>query len=112
MLRMSNNLPVLIHLLLCDSFCGSRLSLWLRLPSQAPLLFGALRSLYRLHRRSTKAASGGDVKLADRESCKEQQVPGLDGPNGFGTATIALFPSSSKICYTLTAFRIAPANAA
>ena len=27
-------------------------------------LRGALRSLYRLHKRTTKAASGGDVKLA------------------------------------------------
>jgi hypothetical protein len=42
----------------------------------------------------------------------EQEVPGPGDPNGFGTATIALFPSSGKICYVLTAFRIAPANAA
>jgi hypothetical protein len=42
----------------------------------------------------------------------EQEVPGPGDPNGFGTATIALFPSSGKICYTLTAFRIAPATAA
>jgi hypothetical protein len=38
MLRMSNNLPVLVHLLLCVYFCGSRSSRWLR---QAPLLFVA-----------------------------------------------------------------------
>jgi hypothetical protein len=42
----------------------------------------------------------------------EQEAPGPGDPNGFGTATIALFPSSGKICYTLTAFRIAPATAA
>jgi hypothetical protein len=42
----------------------------------------------------------------------EQEVPGPGDPNGFGTAHIALFPSSGKICYVLTAFRIAPANAA
>lgn len=42
----------------------------------------------------------------------EQEVPGPGDPNGFGTATIALFPSSGKICYTLTALHIAPANAA
>ena len=41
----------------------------------------------------------------------EQEVPSGD-PNGFGSAHIALFPSSGKICYALTAFRIAPANAA
>jgi len=41
----------------------------------------------------------------------EQEVPPGD-PNGFGSAHFALFPSSGKICYTLTAFRIAPANAA
>jgi hypothetical protein len=33
----------------------------------------------------------------------EHEVPGPGDPNGFGTATIALFPSSDKICYTLTA---------
>jgi hypothetical protein len=38
-------------------------------------------------------------------------VNGPGDPNGFST-TIALFPSSVKICYTLTAFRIAPATAA
>jgi hypothetical protein len=42
----------------------------------------------------------------------EQEVPGPGDPNGFGTATVALFPASGKICYTLTAFRITPANAA
>jgi hypothetical protein len=42
----------------------------------------------------------------------EKEVPGPGDPNGFGTATVALFPSSGKICYALTAFRIAPANAA
>jgi hypothetical protein len=42
----------------------------------------------------------------------EQEVPGPGDTNGFGTATIRLYPSSGKICYTLTASRIAPANAA
>ncbi len=42
----------------------------------------------------------------------EKEVPGPGDPNGFGTAHIALFPSSGNICYALTAFRIAPANAA
>jgi hypothetical protein len=42
----------------------------------------------------------------------EQEVPGPGDPNGFGTAAVALFPSSGKVCYALTAFRIAPANAA
>ena len=42
----------------------------------------------------------------------EKEVPGPGDPDGFGTAAVALFPSSGKVCYALTAFRIAPANAA
>ena len=42
----------------------------------------------------------------------EQEVPGPGDPDGFGRATVVLFPSSGEICYTLTAFRIAPATAA
>jgi hypothetical protein len=38
-------------------------------------LRGALRSLYRLDKRTTKAASGSDVKLADREFCRKHLSP-------------------------------------
>jgi hypothetical protein len=59
---------------------------------------------------SSTALAGPTVVHAQMTG--EKEVPGPGDPNGFGTATIALFPSSGKICYTLTAFRIAPANAA
>jgi hypothetical protein len=59
---------------------------------------------------SSKALAGPTVVQAQMTG--EKEVPGPGDPNGFGTATIALFPSSGKICYTLTASRIAPANAA
>src|SRR5688500_3068097 len=35
-------------------------------------LRGALRSLDRLDKRTTKAASGSDIKLADREFCRKR----------------------------------------
>jgi hypothetical protein len=59
---------------------------------------------------SSTALAGPTVLQAQLTG--EQEVPGPGDPNGFGSATIALFPSSGEICYVLTAFRIAPANAA
>ena len=40
----------------------------------------------------------------------EQEVPGPGDPNGIGEAKIKVF--GAKVCYTLTAKRIAPATAA
>ena len=40
----------------------------------------------------------------------EQEVPGPGDPNGIGEAKIKMF--RAKVCYTLTAKRIAPATAA
>jgi hypothetical protein len=66
---------------------------------------------------ATAQPSGGSTALAvptvvHAQMTGEQEAPGPGDPDGFGTATIHLFPSSGKICYTLTAFRIAPATAA
>src|SRR5215213_6790904 len=72
MLRKSNNLPVLVHLLLWETpvAVAGCLPGFVRLLGTHSLR-GALRSLYRLRKRTTKAASGGDVKLADGEYCRK-----------------------------------------
>ena len=57
-------------------------------------------------------ASAAAAPLAHLETMMtgEQEVPGPGDPNGIGEAKIKVF--RAKVCYTLTAKRIAPATAA
>ncbi len=57
-------------------------------------------------------ASAAAAPLAHLETVMtgEQEVPGPGDPNGIGEAKIKVF--RAKVCYTLTAKRIAPATAA
>jgi CHRD domain-containing protein len=77
------------------------------------VLAGVLLAIPAVAQTSTASSTAlAGPTVVHAQMTGEQEVPGPGDPNGFGTATIALFPSSGKICYTLTAFRIAPANAA
>ena len=77
------------------------------------VLAGVLLALPAVAQSSTTSSTAlAGPTVVHAQMTGEQEAPGPGDPNGFGTATIALFPTSGKICYTLTAFRIAPATAA
>jgi CHRD domain len=62
------------------------------------------------------AQTGGSSNLAvptvlSAQLTGEQEVPGPGDPDGFGSAFVITNPPN-QICYVITAFNIAPANAA
>jgi CHRD domain-containing protein len=52
------------------------------------------------------------VTVLRAELTGEEEVPGPGDPDGSGSATIIVIPSTNTICYVLTAEDIAPATAA
>ena len=52
------------------------------------------------------------VTVLRAELTGEEEVPGPGDPDGSGSATIIVIPSTNTICYVLTAENIAPATAA